>query len=112
MESIEFSMPMPLTNNHKQALEFDKANGNTLWEESIKKELDQIIDYKTFKILEAGSQPPKDHTYVSLTLLFVVKHDGRHKARLVAGGDLIDPATEDVYSCGRARRYQPSDIFS
>ena len=91
-----FGVKVP--HNHKQSLEFDKENGNNLWEEATKKELDQIIDYNTFKILEAGSQPPKDHTYVSLTLLYVVKHDGRRKARLVAGGHLTDPATEDVYS--------------
>jgi hypothetical protein len=27
-----------------------------------------------------------------------VKHDGRHRSRLVAGGNLNDPTTESVYS--------------
>ena len=27
-----------------------------------------------------------------------MKHDGRHKARIVAGGHLTDPNTESVYS--------------
>jgi Reverse transcriptase (RNA-dependent DNA polymerase) len=31
-------------------------------------------------------------------MVFDIKHDGRHKARLVAGGHLTDPNTESVYS--------------
>jgi hypothetical protein len=31
-------------------------------------------------------------------MVYDVKHDGRHKARLVAGGHLTDPNTESVYS--------------
>jgi hypothetical protein len=31
-------------------------------------------------------------------MIYDVKHDGRHKAQLVAGGHLTDPNTESVYS--------------
>jgi Reverse transcriptase (RNA-dependent DNA polymerase) len=31
-------------------------------------------------------------------MIYDVKHDGRHKARLAAGDHLIDPNTESVYS--------------
>jgi hypothetical protein len=31
-------------------------------------------------------------------LVFDVKHDGCHKARLVAGGHLTDPPLDSVYS--------------
>jgi hypothetical protein len=31
-------------------------------------------------------------------MIYDIKHDGRHKARLVAGGHLTDPTTESVYS--------------
>jgi hypothetical protein len=31
-------------------------------------------------------------------MIYYVKHDGRHKARLVSGGHSADPNTESVYS--------------
>jgi adenylosuccinate synthase len=31
-------------------------------------------------------------------MIYDVKHDGCHKARLVAGGHLTDPNTENIYS--------------
>jgi Reverse transcriptase (RNA-dependent DNA polymerase) len=31
-------------------------------------------------------------------MVYDVKHDGRHKSRLVSGGHLTDPITESVYS--------------
>ena len=31
-------------------------------------------------------------------MIFAVKHDGRHKARFVAGGHLTQPSIESVYS--------------
>jgi hypothetical protein len=31
-------------------------------------------------------------------MIYDIKHDGRHKARLVSGGHLTDPNTESVYS--------------
>jgi hypothetical protein len=31
-------------------------------------------------------------------MIYDVKHDGRHKAQLVASGHLTDPNTESVYS--------------
>ena len=34
--------------NYAQALELDEANGNTLWQESVDKELGQIDEYDTF----------------------------------------------------------------
>ena len=33
-----------------------------------------------------------------MRIIYNVKHDGRHKARLVAGGHLIDIPLESVYS--------------
>jgi hypothetical protein len=31
-------------------------------------------------------------------MIYDVKHDGRRKAHLVAGGHLTDPSTESIYS--------------
>jgi len=58
-----------------KALPIDKANGNTLWKDAIEKELGQILEYETFKILPHGERAPADHKRVPLHLVFDVKHD-------------------------------------
>ena len=40
----------------------------------------------------------KDTKLLSVRIIYDVKHDGRHKARLVAGGHLTDIPLESVYS--------------
>jgi len=81
-----------------EALAINKANGNTLWKDVIEKELGQILEYKTFKILPHGERAPADHKRVPLHLVFDVKHDGQRKACLVAGGHVTDPGNEEVWS--------------
>ena len=39
-----------------------------------------------------------DFKKISVHLVFAVKHDGRHKARLVAGGHLTDTPIDSVHS--------------
>lgn len=82
----------------EQALSLDCINGNTLWKEAIEKEVGQLLDYKTFQILARGEKAPNNHTRVPLILCFNTKHDGRCKARIVAGGHVTDPGNEDVFS--------------
>ena len=41
---------------------------------------------------------PADYKKIRVHWVFAVKHDGRHKARLVAGGHLTDAPLESVYS--------------
>ena len=83
--------------NVRDALSIDRANGNTLWAEAIQKELRQLEDFETFEVAKPDFDPG-GYTYVPLHMCFDVKFDGRRKARLVAGGNWTDPATEDVYS--------------
>ena len=35
--------------SYKDAIRLDKFNGNTLWQDAIKTDLDQISSYRTFK---------------------------------------------------------------
>ena len=42
----QFGIRVPC--NYKEALEIDKLNGNTLWQDACKTEVDQINAYKTF----------------------------------------------------------------
>ena len=52
------------------------------------------IDPKLMKVSNAleGSQK------ITVHLMFAVKYDGRHKARLVAGGHLIPDPIDSIYS--------------
>ena len=84
--------------SRQEAMDLDRENGNNLWLESIETETGQILEYDTFKILEPGEKAPHGYQFVPLTLVFAVKHDGRRKARLVAGGHVTDPGTDEVYS--------------
>ena len=36
--------------NYKEAIRLDKLNGNTMWQDAIKTDLDQISSYRTFEI--------------------------------------------------------------
>ncbi len=84
--------------NYQEALALDKHNGNTFWRDATQLELDQIMEYETFKICKDLKKPPKGYQYVQCHLIFAVKHDLRHKARYVAGGHMTEAPNEDVYS--------------
>jgi hypothetical protein len=80
--------------NVKQAFEHDAKNSNTLWKDAMTKEIENIHFYKTFKdmgIVTHGSG-------TTVHIVFVIKHDLRHKAQLVAGGRLTPPTMEGCYS--------------
>ena len=63
--------------------------------------MDQINEYKVFQDHGKAQNDPKSRKVsntpngcqeIRVHLIFAVKHDGRHKARLVAGGHLtLDP---------------------
>ena len=90
--------------DYKHALELDKKHGNSKWYDSTQLELTQIKEYEVFtdygkaqfdkyshkKITNA----PSGYQRIRVHLVFAVKHDGRHKARLVADGHLTPDAVE------------------
>ena len=61
-------------------------------------ELGQIDDYKTFIDLGKEGIPPKGSKKISVHLIFDIKHDGRHKVRLVSDGHRRDIPLVNVYS--------------
>ena len=61
-------------------------------------ELSQIAEYETFEDKGKGAKVLKDYKLIHYHFVFDVKHDGRHKARYVAGGHLMDPPLDSVYS--------------
>lgn len=84
--------------DYKHAVILDERNGNTRWQDACALELEQQDSYKTFRDLGKHAGAPKGYTQIKVHFVFDVKHDGRHKARLVADGHLTDVPTESVYS--------------
>ena len=89
----------PIPKNVQDAYSIDAENGNTMWADSIKKELDELRLYDCFTILPRGESAPPDYQYVPMHLVFDVKFDGRHKSRYVVNGNVTrDMNPEDVYA--------------
>jgi hypothetical protein len=94
----KFGYQVPRT--YREALEIDAKNGNTKWQDAVSLELSQIDEYSTFTDIGHKDQAkiPKGYQKLRVHLVFDVKHDGRHKARLVADGHLTGEPVESVYS--------------
>jgi hypothetical protein len=84
--------------SHNQAVEIDQANGNCLWQESEAIEVKQLAAYKTFIDKGKSGNPPDGYKKIRCHMIYDVKHDGRHKSRLVAGGHLTDISNDSLYS--------------
>jgi hypothetical protein len=88
--------------DYKHAVHIDEKNGNTKWQDATTLELTQINEYyNTFQDLgheSTGAKIPDGYKRISVHLVFDVKHDGRHKARLVTDGHLTDIPLNSIYS--------------
>ena len=86
--------------NYEHAMCLDQKNKNTRWKDAVSLELMQIDEYQAF--IDHGhhtkGKPPEGYKKIHVHLVFDVKHDGRHKARLVADGHLTDIPLDSVYS--------------
>ena len=90
-KNFKFGIEVPRT--VREAYELDKKNGNTLWADAIKKEMENVR--VAFQIFEDGEQVPIGYQQVRCHMIFDIKQDDfRRKARLVAGGHTTEaPAT-------------------
>jgi hypothetical protein len=90
-KNFKFGIEVPWT--VKEAYEFDRKNGNTLWADAIKKEMENVR--VAFWIFEDGEVIPIGYQQVRCHMIFDIKQeDFRRKARLVAGGHTTEaPAT-------------------
>ena len=84
--------------NHKEALLIDEKNGNHKWAEAEEKELKQLFDYAAFKSIGKGVPIPEGYQKIPYHFVYAIKHDGRYKARLVAGGHRTDTPIDSTYS--------------
>jgi hypothetical protein len=78
--------------NYNEAMQFDLKNGNTLWGEATDLEMSQLAEYDTFRDLghKDTAPPPTGYKKIHTHLVYDCKHDGRHKAWMVADGHLTD----------------------
>jgi hypothetical protein len=91
----KFGIQLP--RNVKEAKELDKINGNTLWADSLKKEMDAVR--VAFKILEADESPPSTYQQIGCHMILDVKmEDIWKKARYVAGGHTTKTPTTPTYA--------------
>ena len=95
-ELLKYGVIVP--RNVAHAYQLDEENGNTFWQEAIKLEIDSLIGLECFEFHPNGHRPGTDFQWTSLTVIFDVKQDLRRKARLVAGGHLVDSLDNNVYS--------------
>jgi hypothetical protein len=86
--------------NYNEAMQFDLKNGKTLWREATNLEMSQLAEYDTFRDLghKDTAPPPTGYKKIHTHLVYDCKHDGRHKAWMVADGHLTDIPLESVYS--------------
>ena len=99
-QRYEFGVKVPC--DEKEALSFDEINKNTLWNDTIEVELNQVVnEYKTVHDLgkyHGKGSAPRDHQQIRVHIIFDVKRDLRHKCCLVAGGHLTKPNRDTSYS--------------
>ena len=77
--SKKFGVEVP--KNPKHALELDKQNGNDGWKKSMQLELDQLEEFKVFKLVPHGElMMPVGYKRIPYHIVFDVKFDGRLKS--------------------------------
>jgi Reverse transcriptase (RNA-dependent DNA polymerase) len=89
-----------ISRTYEQAKRIDEKIGNTFWGDTTILELNQINKYVTFinKGHYSMVSPPAGFKRIRVHIVHDVKHNGRHKARLVPDGHLTDIPLDSVYS--------------
>ena len=94
-KNMKFGIYVP--KNYAEAVEMDRANGNTLWQDAVKKEMTNVE--VAFKFLdEHGARVPIGFKKITCHLIYDVKFDLTRKARYVGGGHLTSVPACMTYS--------------
>ena len=91
-----YKFGVKLPHNVTEAIEIDRANGNTLWQDAISKEMNAVRI--AFDVRDPHTKPAPGTKYLELMMVFDVKLDMTRKARMCARGDLTDPPASITYS--------------
>ena len=93
-----YKLGVPIPKSHEAAARLDAEHGDERWKVTEEIEIRQMQEYGVFEELDGDLTLDTASKRIKVHFVYDVKHDGRHKARLVAGGHLTDPPTESVYS--------------
>ena len=90
-KGFQFGIEVPTS--VADAIRIDRKNGNTLWQDAIKAEMDTVS--VAFRVLEEDEVIPPGYQRIDCHLIFTVKMENfKRKARYVAGGHRTEaPAT-------------------
>jgi hypothetical protein len=85
---------------YEEALSIDTKNKKTKWADATAMEMLQLKENSTFidKGTYATHKIPQGFQRIKVHLVFAVKHDGRHKSRLISRGDTTNVPTDIVYA--------------
>ena len=97
-KKVKFQFGVQIPNSPRHGLTLDEENGDNLWKEATDKEIQQINDFKTFRVLPDDAPMPLGYKRIPYHIVYACKFDLRRKARLVAGGHRTEPLKEDIYS--------------
>jgi hypothetical protein len=91
-----YGFEIPRSND--DAIRLNKLHGNNKWQGTTKLEMDQLHEYNTFHNKGIGTTPGEEFKKIRVHLVYACKHDGRHKARLCANGNLTKKPINSVFS--------------
>ena len=91
---VKFGVKIP--KDYDEAVKFDRENRNTLWQDSIKKEMTNV--QVALKFNDDGGNIPIGFKEITCHLVFDVRFDLTRKARYVAGGHLTKVSPSMSYS--------------
>ena len=101
---MKFGVEIPGT--FEEAVSIDEKNGNSLWQNSIKKEMTNNSRIN-FKLLEKHGKPPVGYTEITCHLLFEINLDMTRKAWYTEGVHIMDVTTHTTHpsfvSCDTVR---------
>jgi hypothetical protein len=84
--TVKYKFGIQVPRGIRNAISLDKKNKNNLWQEAIDTVLKQLTDYETFIVLDSGEDIPREYQKIPYHIVFDVKCDLRHKARLMVIG--------------------------
>ena len=97
-KATKYQFGQRVPRNFKECIELDKLNGDTGWQDAVKKEVHLLKEvHQCFKKPEPG-EITEEYQTIPLLWVFAVKFDGRKRARCVAGGHRTQDPEQDMYS--------------
>ena len=99
----KFGVQIPY--DYKEAMRFDAENGNDKWKQATNLEVTLLDSFGVFKTGSKArykgrklTNAPDGYQHIRSRMIYDCKHDGRHRARYVAGGHLTDIPLDSCYS--------------